>query len=125
MEVTSTSNQGPLQPRRIEERIDLTRINRDGIQDATEDIAEIRAPQEPYSVRMQRHVADEAPARSNGDRVEVSEDAKRLLAGVAARADEDAARQKRVEELRLLHSENKLLTRERSERAAFEMLQQS
>ena len=46
MEVTSTSNQGPIQPRRpsAEGRIDLTRINRDGIQDATEDISEIRAP---------------------------------------------------------------------------------
>lgn len=125
MEVTSTSNQGPLLPRRLEDRIDLTRINRDGIQDATEDIAEIRAPVEPYSVRMQRQVADEAPARSNGDRIEVSEDAKRLLAGAAAGADADAAREKRIQELKQLHAENKLLTRERSERAAFEMLSQS
>lgn len=127
MEVTSTSNQGPIQPRRIthEERIDLTRINRDGIHDATEDIAEIRAPQEPYSVRMQRQTAEAAASRSNADRVEVSDDAKRLLAASSTPHDADAARHKRLDELRQLHTQGKLNTRERAERAAYSMLSQS
>lgn len=124
MEVTSTSNQGPIQPRRIthEERIDLTRINRDGIHDATEDIAEIRGPQESYAVRMQRQAAEAASSRSNADRVELSEDAKRLLASSAAPKDTDGTRQKRVDELRQLHEQGKLNTRERAERAAYSML---
>jgi hypothetical protein len=126
MEVTSTSNQGPIQPRRgnADERIDLTRVNRDGIHDATEDIAEIRAPQEPYSVRAQRHVAEEAASRSNADRIEVSEDAKRLLAANQSADETDKARVDRVEELRKQHAEGRLNSRERVERAAFELLSQ-
>lgn len=124
MEVTSTSNQGPIQPRRSnhEERIDLTRINRDGIHDATEDIAEIRGPQESYAVRMQRQTAEAASNRANADRVELSEDAKRLLAASSAPHDADGTRKKRVDELRQLHEQGKLNTRERAERAAYSML---
>src|SRR5205085_899092 len=97
MEVTSTSNQGPIQPRRQanDDRIDLTRINRDGIRDATEDIAEIRAPQEPYAIRMQRLAGESRETRgTQGDQIELSPEARKLLAEegqAATTADERRA----------------------------------
>jgi hypothetical protein len=105
MEVTSTSNQGPIQPRRQgnDERIDLTRINRDGIRDATEDIAEIRAPQEPYAIRMQRLLAQEGEKSTSTDE----------------------RRARRVAELRQEYLDGKLATPERAERAAVRMLEAS
>ncbi len=125
MEVTSTSNQGPIQPRRTthDERIDLTRVNRDGIQEATEDISEIRAPQEPYALRGQRTASDSQATRSQKDSIEFSDDAKRLLAGKQVTTDKAEERRKeRVAELEKSFREGTLSTRERVERAAAAML---
>src|SRR5262245_44762071 len=111
MEVTSSNNQGPLPQRRLadSDRIDFTRINRDGIQDATEDISEIRAPQEPYALRMQHQATD---AGSAGDRIELSDEAKKLLAREKAEATGAAeahdARAARLAELKKMYTEGRL-----------------
>lgn len=127
MEVTSTSNPQPIQPRRNgDDRIDLTRVNRDGIREATEDIAEIRAPQEPYAVRMKRQAGEATGNRSKEDQIELSPEARKLLeedGKVGATADERRA--KRLDELRQRYLEGRLSTPERAERAAVRMLESS
>lgn len=126
MEVTSTSNQGPIQPRRLggDERIDITKVNRDGIQDATEDISEIRAPLEPFAVRMRRQATEAGSAtNSSQDKIELSDEARRMLAQEAkAQSDEKVARERRIAELRQQYHEGRLNTHERMERAAGEIL---
>jgi len=126
MEVTSSNNQGPVAPRRQvdAERIDITRINRDGIRDATEDISEIRAPLEPYALRGKRQ-ATETDA-DGGDRIELSEEARKLLAHEQAKpAAAEDAREARLAELRQMYVEGRLNTRERVDQAASEMLSAS
>jgi len=124
MEVTSTSNQGPIQPRRSGEGIDITKLNRDGIDDATEDISELRAPIEPYAVRMRRQAADVgATTSSTHDKIELSDEARRMLAQeTQAKADSAAAHTERLAELRRAYQEGRLNTSERADRAATEML---
>ncbi|MBK7878533.1 MAG: hypothetical protein IPJ77_22990 [Planctomycetes bacterium] len=125
MEVTSTSNSNPIQPRRnsLEERIDITRVNRDGIQEATEDISEIRAPQEPFALRGQRQATEGQGTRSQQDRIDLSDDAKRLLASKdAANEKVDERRKERLAELEKSYREGTLASRERIERAATAML---
>lgn len=125
MEVTSTSNQGPLPLRRHlhDDRIDITRVNRDGIQEATEDISEIRAPQEPFALRGDRNTSDAQGARGQKDSIELSEDARRLMAAKEPSPEKvDERRKERVAELAKSYREGTLATRERVERAAAAML---
>lgn len=125
MEVTSTSNTGPVQPRRSspDGRVDITRHNRDGIEEATVDISEIRGPQEPYGLRQQRRAAEGEGRTDGGDRIELSEEARRLLAQDADKAPEaDAARKERLAELEKSYREGTLNTRERVDRAAASLL---
>lgn len=126
MEVTSTSNQGPIQPRRLpgEERIDITKLNRDGIHDATEDISEVRAPIEPLAVRMHRQAADASEnASSTQDKIELSPEARHMLAQeTQAKVDAESARKQRIAELRQAYQDGKLNTSERVDRAATEIL---
>lgn len=126
MEVTSTSNQGPLQPRRQggEDRIDITKLNRDGIEDATQDISELRAPIEPYAVRMRRQAADAGGTTSSThDKIELSDEARRMLAQeTQAKVDSATARTEHLAELRRQYEEGRLNTSERAERAATEIL---
>jgi anti-sigma28 factor (negative regulator of flagellin synthesis) len=126
MEVTSTSNQGPLQPRRSggDDRIDITKLNRDGIEDATQDISELRAPVEPYAVRMRRQAADVGgTTNSTQDKIELSDEARRMLAQeTQTKVDAAAARTERLAELRRQYEEGRLNTSERADRAATEIL---
>lgn len=126
MEVTSTSNQGPLQPRRLvgDDRIDITKLNRDGIHDATEDISEVRAPIEPFAVRMHRQAADAGETSSSTqDKIELSDEARRMLAQeTQAKVDTEAARKQRLAELRQAYQDGTLNTSERVDRAATEIL---
>ena len=125
MEVAST-NQGPIPPRRqsSEERIDLTRGNREGISRATEDISEIRAPQEPYGVRMPRQGNESGETRgSRADRVEVSEEAHRMLAQEGKKVSSaDEKRARHLSELKHSYEGGTLNSPERVQRAAIEML---
>lgn len=125
MEVTNTSNQGPLPARRIapDDRIDITRVNRDGIQDATVDISEIRAPKEPFQLRGQRGAEDTQDNHEKRDSIELSDEGRRMLA--AERAGGDSKREERVHELSRHYREGTLNTQERIERAAAGILAQS
>lgn len=121
MEVTNTSNQGPLPLRRTahDDRIDFTRVNRDGIQEATVDISEIRAPQEPFKLRGQRGTDDSEGTHTRKDSIELSEEARRLLAKEQEPAKAvDERRERHVADLAKLYRDGELNTRERIERAA-------
>ena len=125
MEVTNPSNQGPLPVRRTapDERIDITRVNREGIQDATVDISEIRAPREPYRLEGQRGTEDSEAGHEKRDSIQLSEEGRRMLA--AEKQDVDAKREERVQDLTRLYREGVLNTRERIERAAAGILASS
>ncbi|MBI5365146.1 MAG: hypothetical protein HZA53_18355 [Planctomycetes bacterium] len=126
MEVTNTSNQGPVPLRRPanDDRIDITRVNRDGIQDATVDISEIRAPQEPFKLRGQRGTDDSEGTRTKKDSIELSEEARRLLAEEQTKTkDADGRREQHVADMARLYRMGELNTRERIERAAVGMLE--
>lgn len=125
MEVTNTSNQGALPLRRSahDDRIDITRSNRDGIQEATVDISEIRAPQEPYKLRGQRGADDSEASHEKRDSIELSLEARRMLAADKVTVEAaDTRREKHVEELVKSYREGTLNTRERIDRAAAGML---
>ena len=125
MEVTNTSNQGPLPLRRSthDDRIDITRVNRDGIQDATVDISEIRASQEPFKLRGQRGADDSEAAHTQKDSIVLSDEARRLLAEEQKPAKgADERREKHVADLAKRYRDGELNTRERIERAAAGML---
>jgi hypothetical protein len=124
MEVTSTSNSGPLQPRRssADDRVDITRHNRDGIEEATVDIAEIRAPQEPWGLRHKTRSDETGSETPQRDRIELSDEGRRLLAKESETASAEAERKERVAELERSYREGTLNTRERIDRAAASLL---
>jgi anti-sigma28 factor (negative regulator of flagellin synthesis) len=96
--------------------VDITRPNRQ-MNDAV--FKEIEARR----VREAEERAKEAARSTRPDRVEVSADARLMLArSEAGKRDEAAERKERVEELRQQYLEGKVVTNERVEKAAESLL---
>jgi hypothetical protein len=119
MEINKQPSQGP-RIRRSGDGIDITRLNRDGIQKVVEEleagqVEELRSKRAPELASAARSEA--------GDQIEVSEEAKQLLAraGVGA-PKQDEARQARLQELKTRYLEGTLNTPELVDQTASKLL---
>lgn len=114
-----------------DDSIDFTRVNREGIQRATEEISELRGAREAGADKKVQKTSGKpdvaAPSRttekgSKGDRLEISQAAQQLARRESDGVESSARRQARVDELKQQHSSGTLNTHARAERAAGSML---